>query len=321
MSNQQSKPACLRALVIGGACLDRFVRTGPVTHGGKNRVETVLLAAGGGGANVAAGLAQVPGIEVILLAGTGADADGEYLRGLIESRGVSMPWGVVPARLTSTSFVATESPGGRSTIFTETGARVEPVPLDLVEERLAGSGVCWLVAPTQNGQIRPIAELAARQGLPLFLGLGTSQIDLGYDRLGEELAGPVSLLICNRQEAFRLTGQARVADQLEALKFGGRVRTVVLTDGASGLHALHEGRMVHVPPYRDTREVVDETGAGDAAQSVIGRWLLQGQPLEAALRAGARQGFEAVTALGATTRLLSEEELRFHLRLMDELAA
>src|SRR2546423_500056 len=55
---------------------------------------------------------------------------------------------------------------------------------------------------------------------------------------GERGAGARPLLICTRHEAFRLTGQTRVIDQLEALSFAGRVRTVVITDGPGGIHAL-----------------------------------------------------------------------------------
>jgi sugar/nucleoside kinase (ribokinase family) len=326
MSRQRAKcfgPARYCYLVLGGACLDTFTATPSVTLGGKNRVRTLLRTGGGGGLNVALGLrAQDPEADVLLLTGTGDDANGEALRGLAAARGVEIPWGVVPGQPTSTSLIVTEPQSGRSTIFSEMGARTEPTPLGLVQELLPGCDVCWLVAPTCSGQVRPVVALANRLGgIPVFLGVGGAQIDLGYAGLGDQLAGPVALLVCNRQEAFRLTGQTRVTDQLESLKFGGRVRTVVITDGASGLHGLHEGRIVHMPPYSDAREVVDETGAGDAAQSVIGRWLLQGQSLEAALCAGARQGFEAVTALGATARQLSEAELRAHVKGMGGLAA
>jgi ribokinase len=228
----------------------------------------------------------------------------------------------VPGQPTSTSFIVTEAGSGRSTIFGETGVRAEPVPLDLVEELLAGCAGCWLVAPTRNEQIRPLVMLAAKRGVPVLFGLGGAQIDgLGYAGLGEQLSSPVAQLTCNRQEAFGLTGKTRLIDQLEALAYGGQVRTVVISEGPSGLHALHEGQVVHVPAYSDRRDVVDETGAGDAAQSVIGRWLLLGQPLREALRAAARQGFEAITALGATTRLLTEEELRAHVQQTDEMAA
>jgi sugar/nucleoside kinase (ribokinase family) len=55
-----------------------------------------------------------------------------------------------------------------------------------------------------------------------------------------------------------------------------------------------------VEPYCDaTRERKDDVGCGDACQAAIVDALLKGYPLELALRAGARQGFEALTVAGA----------------------
>ena len=109
-----------RYLLIGGACLDTFVKSASVLLWGKTRVRTTLRTVGGGGTNVAIGLKVLaPHAEVVLLAGTGEDAAGEVVRGQIAAHGVALPWGVVPGRPTSMSFIVTEQQAGRSTIFTE----------------------------------------------------------------------------------------------------------------------------------------------------------------------------------------------------------
>jgi ribokinase len=153
--------------------------------------------------------------------------------------------------------------------------------------------------------------------LPVYFGVGSTQVfELGYEGLRTALVAPVELLICNRDEARHLTGEAEVAGQLAALAFDGRVKTVVVTDGASGVHALRDGRRCHVPAYTDPRRpVADDVGAGDCCQATIVAALLRGYPLEGALRAGARQGFEACTGIGATTNLLGGEALRDYLSL------
>jgi sugar/nucleoside kinase (ribokinase family) len=149
VSHQKSAPQ--RYLLIGGACLETFSTTASVALGGKNRVRTRLRAVGGGGVNVAFGLkAQDPEAEVVLLAGTGEDPAGEAVRGGVAERRVAMPWGVLPGQPTSASLIVGESESGRSTIFSEIGARAEPVPLGLVEELLPGCDGCWLVAPTRK---------------------------------------------------------------------------------------------------------------------------------------------------------------------------
>jgi len=310
---QQTIPISLRYLILGGACLDNYSTTPAIALGAKNRVRTQVRTAGGGGANVAIGLKHLgPDADVVLLAATGDDRDSVQVRHHLAERGVTLPWGPLPGRVTSWSDIVIETNSARSTLFCETGARAEPVPLDLIEDALPRCDVCWLVALTRSEQIRPILQLAARFSVPVFFGLGGAQIEqLGYHQLAEQLAGPVGLLICNRREAAQLTGQTGIAQQLAALQLAGRVRTVVITDGATGMDAWHAGATYHEPAYRDpSRPVLDETGAGDAAQCVIGHWLLHGRPLPEALRAAARQGFEAVTAVGPTTRLLTGPVLR-----------
>jgi sugar/nucleoside kinase (ribokinase family) len=324
LANRKKKLHSGRYLIVGGACLDKFLMTRSIVIGSKNRVQTQSRNVGGGGANVAVGLEHLDSeADVLLLAATGDDRDSGPVRHYLAERGVTLLWGTVPGQVTSWSDIVLSTDGGRSTIFSETGARTEPVPLDLVAEVLPRCDVCWLVAPTRNDQIRPIIQLAGRAKVPVFFGLGGAQIDqLGCAGLGEQLTVPVDLLICNRLEAAQLTGQQGLAEQLEALWFAGRVESVVITDGEGGIHALHQGNACHVPAYRDPcRPVVDETGAGDAAQAVIGHWLLHGRPLEEALRAAARQGFEAVTALGATSRLLTGPVLREYVKDAEETVA
>jgi fructokinase len=312
-SPQHTRANRLRYLIIGGICGDRFATTRPIRLRGKNPVQTQGRTTGGGAANVAVGLKRLePDAEVLLVAATGDDRDGVTLREQLTAQGVTLAWGALPGQTTSRSDIFIEADTGHSTIFSELGARGEPLPLDLIEYELPRCDACWLVAPSRNDQIRSILRSAAGLNIPVYFGLGTSQMDqFGQAGVRDQFAGPVEMLICNRPEAERLTGWTTLPEQLEALRFDGPVKTVIVTDGENGIHAWQGNSIYHEPPYRDaTRPIVDETGAGDAAQSVIGHWLMRGWPLTEALRAAARQGFEAVTALGATTRLLGGAALR-----------
>jgi sugar/nucleoside kinase (ribokinase family) len=303
-------------LVLGGACVDRFGTAEQIVLDAKNPVTREWTAVGGGGANIAlANKRLAPESRVVLLAHRGDDSNGQFVCRSLRERGVELPLAPRAGAATSFSYVVTLAGTGRSTVFSEAGARGEPLPLEEVERALVGAEVLWLAAPPWNEVIRPLSELAARRRVPLFFGLGAAQIDqLGYQGLGQELAGPVELLACNRHEAERLTGRGLVAEQLEALRYGGRVRTVVITDGAHGIHAWRDGEVLHVPAYRDPRRpVVDETGADDAAVATVGHLLLRGSALGEALRGGARQGFACCTAVGATAGLLDAAGLRDYL--------
>lgn len=255
-----------------------------------------------------------PEVRVILFTRLGKDHIGGQICATLQDQRIELPLSNVPGKPTSFSYIVSQAGSGRGTIFSEAGVRAEPVPMHEIEREMDGAEVLWLVAPTRNDLIRPAIELAAQRRLPVFFGLGIVQIDeLGYEGLVSELAGPIDMFACNCREAERLTRRTRIVEQLGALRFGGVVRTVVITDGANGIHGLRDGKMVHVPAYMDERRVIDDTGAGDAAQGTIGHLLLSGMDLEEALRGGARQGFECCTATGAQTMLLDATVLRQYL--------
>lgn len=305
-------------LVIGGACWDNYLTADTLVLDAKNRVHARRQTIGGGGANLALGHQRLAlDRRIILLAGIGDDQEGEALRQYLVSRGIEMPWEVLPQLRTSASFVITHLATGKGTILTEPGAREALVPLRLVREALRSAEVCSLIGPALNEQIGPVLALANREGVPVFFGLGSQQVSkLTYLELRDLLDEGVEMMICNRKEAFGLTGCPGISEQLALLEFDKRVHTVVITDGSEGIYALRDETHYHVSAYTDpTRPAVDDTGAGDAAHAAIGDAILRGYPLEVALHAGARQGFEAVTGFGASSQQLDGVAMREYLSL------
>jgi sugar/nucleoside kinase (ribokinase family) len=314
--NAHGNGPALARVVVGGVCVDRFATGEEIVLDAKNPVRSGLTALGGRAANIAlASKRLAPESPVLVLAHRGDDLSGDFVARSLRERGIVLPLPPLAGAATSFSYIVTHAGTGRSTFFCEPGACSEPLPLDEVERALAGAEVLWLAAPPWNEVIRSLSTSAARRRVPLFFGLGRLQIDkLGYQALGKELAGPVEMLSCNRPEAEKFTGRALVAEQLEALRYGGLVRTVVITDEANGIHAWRDGKTYHVPVYGDPRRpIVDDTGAGDAAQATIGHLLLRGWALAEALRGGVRQGFECCTAVGTNVCLLDGAGLEEYL--------
>jgi sugar/nucleoside kinase (ribokinase family) len=304
-----------RLLVIGGACWDWFLVVERLRHALKNPVRQRCRCPGGGAVNHALGQRQLDSHQPIaLLAQVGDDAEGRALRQTLTTRGIAVSCPPVPGVATSSSVIVVEEGDGRCTAFCDPGARAVPLPLELVDRELAGARACCLIAPTVAEQTAPILALAAEHGVAAYLGLSGNQVtQLGYGGLDAALAGEAALVMCNRHEAQALTGQEDIRDQLEALRFGGKVRLAVVSDGAAGLRALDTDRAYEVGAYRDSRPVVSDLGAGDASLAGLLHLLLRGYPVEAALQGAARQGFEACTALGATAHLLNGLALREYL--------
>ncbi len=287
---------------IGAVCRDHVLSVSRFTLGRKNPLQGRIQATGGGAGNNALWHRRLaPGVTITLLAGVGDDRDGQELLQHMRAKGIDMPWPPLPHAATSCSFVLNHD--GVGTVLFDHGARRVPVPLDLVEQALVGAAACCLVSPGRNEQIAPILRLAARRRVPVFFGISSAQLELKLDGLRDSLAGPVRLLICNRAEAAVLTGEDDVHRQLAALRSAGVIHCVVITDGAAGLHALAKDTERHVAAHDDGRPVLDDLGAGDAAQAGIVHSLLEGATLDEALACGVRLGFEACTAVGATTAL------------------
>ncbi len=294
-------------VLIGGACWDYYLAVHCLRPGIQHHVQHRLSVPGGGALNNAiVHRALAPHAPIVLLAAVGDDAEGRALRRHLAGRRIKLYWPPVQGVSTSVSYVVVEGESGRGTILAETGARATALPLTLAERALEHAVACCLVAPTNNEQIPAVLRIAAQRHVPVYFGLGRTQIDtLGYEGLRAALVDNVAVLMCNRLEAERLTNQSAIADQLDALHFDGQVEMVVITDGADGIHASRDGELFYEPAYTDPqRPIVDDVGAGDGAQAALVDALLRGRPLEVALRAAARQGFEVCTGRGATTCLV-----------------
>jgi sugar/nucleoside kinase (ribokinase family) len=83
--------------------------------------------------------------------------------------------------------------------------------------------------------------------------------------------------------------------------------TPVVTQGARGALALHEGRFRRIPSPRV--EVVDTTGAGDAFHGAFAAGLAGGREVLDALGLAARAAAESCRGLGGSSRLLTDSRL------------
>jgi len=290
--------------VIGGICRDKALLVADLDKP-KGRILAFNEPTSGGGAtNVAIGHSRLSDRRIVLIANTGNDDDGQALRTEMATEGIEMPVLPVEKTPTSTSLILNDSESGEAKILSFAGARTHHLPMDLIEQVVRDAEALCLVAHAVNSEIPEILDIAARSRTPVFIGWGGMQIyALDYEEVEAMLLGPVELGILNEFEAKHLTKETEVSAQLEGLQFGGRVRTAVVTS-TEGIAALRDGQFYHVPAYTDSRPVVDTTGAGDAAQAALVDGLCRGLPLEVALLAATRQGFESCTAVGATTALL-----------------
>jgi sugar/nucleoside kinase (ribokinase family) len=296
-------------LVAGGICEDETLLIDELTPGIKHAVASRIESIGGGAANVAAALAALaPERGVALVAQTGDDRLGGELRAAMAARGVDMPLAAVRGGVTSQSTVVVDA-AGQSTPLCSPGVRAVPLPLKMIDLLLPRAEACCVVSHAVTNQLGAVLRLANARRVPIYLGLSRDQIRLGYDQVDLEIrAGDgAAAVIVNADEARDLTGRTQLGEQLKRLRFDELVWMAVITRGVDGIDALAGDCRVHVDAYRDRRCVVDTTTAGDAAFAALVDALARQLPLELALEAAARNGFEACTRHGLGT--LSRDEM------------
>jgi ribokinase len=254
--------------------------------------ETMLLAGpvvtglGGKGANQAVA-AALAGAEVALVGAVGADAGGEAVLDELRTRGVGVGDirridGTATGR--ATILVHTD---GENLILVDPGAnaRLRPSDVDAVRELIADADVVLVQGEVAASVIEATAKTCRAVGTRFVLNLAPP-IDVSSDALAT--ADP---LIVNEPEARHLEIDPAAPDT-------DRVRSVVVTRGASGVTAIAAEGRIDIAAHRV--ETVDTTGAGDAFAGTLCAALAAGADLGTACRAANRAAAYAVTRPGAS---------------------
>jgi sugar/nucleoside kinase (ribokinase family) len=265
---------------------------------------------GGAGANVAAWLA-VAGAGATLVARAGDDDAGRGAVERLRDHGVTPRVALDPDRPTGTCVVLV-APGGERSMLPDAGANGALAPEDLPGDAFAAGAHLHLTGYPllRDGAPRAAALEALRRaraaGMTVSLDPSSSAplAAFGPARF-LALAGPVDLLLPNRDEALTLSGAAEPHTAARTLRT--HARAVVVTLGAEGA-LWTDGRTVLDAAAATTGPVADTTGAGDAfAAGFLAAWLRGAAPREA-LAAGNALAARAIgVASGETTGSLDAE--------------
>jgi sugar/nucleoside kinase (ribokinase family) len=146
-------------------------------------------------------------------------------------------------------------------------------------------------------ELHDLFDMAHRTGLTTSLDTGWDPEEKwGGDKLLEVLA-LVDVFFPNEEEACAIAGASNA--ELALRELDQRAMLVVLKQGAEGAMALHAGEIVRSPSFKV--DVVDTTGAGDSFDAgFLFAHIVQGQPLEDALRFANACGALSTTAYGGT---------------------
>lgn len=317
-----------RTISIGGATYDLFVQTNSdvvqtregqkvfdLPLGAKIRVQNVVETCGGGASNTAVGLARL-GCDAKFCGIIADDQWGQKLlenlrREKVDTRCAT----IVEKEVSSFSLILSASSGER-TILYEPGVNEHLHDANFSKEALKEMDWVYLNHIQENSCIiqDDIIEILTKKDAVHFTwNPGGHQMDAGTQETeNHALLAQTDLLLLNKEEALRFTGEETVEDAIRHLQTIG-ARIVCVTDGGNGAIAS-DGTVLYHCPVMAGVHVVDTTGAGDAFGTGATWALVQGMDLPNVLRAGTMNAASVIGALGAQAGLLTETKMHEQLK-------
>lgn len=286
------------AVVIGGVNMDigGSPAGGLVLH--DSNPGGVTLRPGGVGRNIAHDL-RLMGAEVSLIAAVGGDAYGSGILKSCAAAGLDMSMArILPDRRSSTYLYVNDDSGDMLVAISdmEICREINPEYLSPLMERINCAAAVVLDANLDEAALRFIAENCTA---PMYADPVSTAKAIRLERVLDRLTA----LKPNALEAEKLTGESDPALAAQALVNAG-VERVFVSMGSRGMIAAEQGRLLHFAAA--PAEVVNTTGAGDAATAAIVRAGMLGLDLEQTAAAALRAGALAAECLEANDPRLAE---------------
>lgn len=292
-------------VVVGSLNMDLIFRTQRIPQAG----ETLLggsfdTAFGGKGANQAVAAARL-GPRVGMVGRVGEDTFGPTLREGLQEDGIDVSHVRTDGEASTGVALILLEKSGENRIVVASGANLK-VTSDEVQaaaDLIRGARLLLLQLEIPLPAVQRAVDIAQDADVRVILNPAPAQT------LPVDLLRKVDILVPNHVETTMLTDQPSdtpVEKAARALQETG-AGVVVVTLGGDGALLLSDESTVRVPAF--PTDVVDTTAAGDAFMGGLAAALIEGLPVDEAVRWGNAAGSLACTKLGAQPSLPSREAL------------
>jgi len=264
---------------------------------------------GGCAANVAVDMAQL-GLSVGISGCVGDDLFGRALVDMLRERGVQTDGLICVSEVpTAGTFVINVQGEDRRFIHC-LGANAEYDPARITDKELQRhrilylGGYCLLdnISPER---VRDLFERARNLGVRTVLDVVVGDREDCWNWVAPVLPW-TDIFLPNNDEAARITGETEPWKQAQRIR-GAGCKTVVITCGGDG--AIYSGPAGNFAIGVHRVPIIDPTGTGDAfVAGFVSGWLRDLSPADC-LRYGSALGASCVQAIGATTGILTADEL------------
>jgi sulfofructose kinase len=272
----------IQAVCVGVITVDTIALVDKYPSADERVVAQEISRAGGGPAAVAAVALSRLGIKTAIVGTIGDDADGKEVLRIFEKEGVDTSGISIGVSATAGSVIVASKEHSARAISTR--QPMVQAPMNEAAKKLIAQAQ-WV--HVDHVGINRLAELGISRGNgPLI------SFDAGY---GVETFDPITIDLfvpTDRQMALRYPGiDLAVALENDSMKAGN---TVVATQGSAGSAGFSpETGLVTAPGF--TVDVMSTLGAGDVFHGALVAQLIQGFPLQEAMRRA-----NAVAALSCT---------------------
>jgi len=296
-------------LVIGAASVDVKGRAKKPLQHGSSVPGDITISFGGVGRNVAENLGRL-GQPTILLSVVGSDPFGKEILERTGSSGVDVSRVIVTSQCHSGAYMALVDPAG-SKVFAvdemEAMRLVTPEYIKSHQALMKSSAMLVMDANLSPVALSAAIRVAGRHGVPVAVDPTSTTL---APRLKKHLPH-LAMVMPNVAEAevlcgHRIHGRSEATAAAQQLVSMG-VGIAVITLGEEGLCYASSRGSGYIPAIRC--EVVDYTGAGDALTAAVVYGLVNGFPLDEAMRLGVSAATLALKCLETVCPDMSLERL------------
>ncbi len=292
----------MKVVVVGNCTLDFFFRVARFPEAGETLLATSrMVDVGGKGANQAVAASRC-GIETLLFASLGRDAEAETMRRRLEAESVILDHLMTSPEPSDQSIIYVTPDGENSIVSSHAcAAAVAPADTQAILDRVETGDVVLMQGNLSLEVTRGTLGHAKRRSARTLL----NAVPINYDY--ETLWPLVDCVILNQAEVRELGGAADPRAGAGLLLAKG-VGSVIVTLGARGAILVSDLGTVEVAAL--AVEAVDTTGAGDVFCGALAAGLARGLAMGQAAAFAVRAASSSVTRPGTQSSFPTVEELR-----------
>lgn len=302
-----------KILSIGAATQDVFLSNSPEFRlismaenqdvvefqlGSKIDIQNIEISSGGGATNAATTFAR-QGLISSFMGVVGEDSSGEQILKMLDEESIDTSRVEFSKRFNTDYSTIILAPNGERTILTYRGAS-EHIYAENFE--LKYGEFDWIYVSNLAGRFDALLKIfkeAIKKGVKIAWNPGKKE--LREPEKVRTLLQDVEILIVNKEEAS-LIFEGVSAEELvrNACSF---VEVAILTDGANGVWAASDGKIIRAGMYEDIPSL-DRTGAGDAFGSgFVSQWA-QGADIKESILFASANSTSVIQYMGAKKGIL-----------------